>query len=443
MLWKSCGVIGLWWFSVTCLHAGDIADNWHQWRGPEATGVSRTATPPFAWSESKNVHWKVDVEGQGGSSPIVWDDKIFLLTAVDTDRVDPSKTPPGKQSNNNPFGIKYPNTFHDYVVLCLDRDSGDTLWRRVATTQVPAEGHHLDNDFASSSPTTDGERLYVWFGSAGLFCYSLDGDLLWQQDLGSAKTRLSFGEGSSPVVEDDLVIVTRDQEGQSYIMAFDARNGEERWRQNRDEPSCWATPIVVERNGQRQLITNGHNRVRSYDLRDGTLLWECSGQVSNVIPSPVSDGNRVVCMSGYRGSSVMALPLDGQGDLREADSVLWKRDKDTPYVPSPLLYDGYLYFNRSNDAILTCLDAKSGDVLISRTRMQGLRGVYASPVGAQDRVYFVGRSGTTLVLEKGPEYKVLASNHLDEHFDASPALAGDQLFLRGEHSLYCLKASDR
>lgn len=419
--------------------ADEIDNNWHQWRGPEANGVSRTATPPLTWSETENIKWKVEVEGQGGSSPIVWGDKVFLLTTVDTKKVDESKTAPGDQTHKNPFGIKYPNTFHDYVALCLDRATGKELWRKVVTTKVPVEGHHNDNDYASSSPTTDGERLYIWFGSAGFYCYTIDGEFVWERDLGTAETRLSFGEASSPTVYDGKVILTRDQEQQSYITVMDAKSGKTIWRKDRDEPSCWATPIVVEHDGVQQLITNGHNRVRSYNLADGELIWECGGQVSNVSPSPVSDGKTVYCMSGYRGSSVMALPLDSKGDISETDKITWKKDKDTPYVPSPILYDGHLFFNKSNENTLTCLDAKTGESLINRTRMQGLRGVYASPVGAMDRVYYVGRNGVTLVIEKGSELKVLATNELDDHIDSSPALAGKQLFLRGEKNLYCIE----
>lgn len=426
-------------FAATSVFGQDFANNWHQWRGPEFSGVSRTATPPVTWSENENIQWKVAVAGQGGSSPIVWQDKVFLLTAVNTGKVDAEKTPPDDQTHRNPFGIKYPNTFYDYVVLCLDRNTGRTLWRKVAATQVPVEGHHHDNDYASSSPTTDGKRLYVWFGSAGFYCYSLDGKLLWKRDFGPARTRLSFGEGSSPVVYNDRVVLTRDQEDQSYLLALDAKTGDTLWEKNRDEPSCWATPIVVAFDGKQQLVTNGHNRVRSYDLANGDLLWECGGQVSNVTPSPVSDGTAVYCMSGYRGSSAMALPLSAQGDISDSERVIWKREKDTPYVPSPLLYDNLLYFNRLNDAILTCLDAKTGEVLIGRTRMPKIAGVYASPVGADGRVYFAGRNGTTLVLEKGETMTVLATNVLDEHFDASPALVADQLFLRGEEYLYCIR----
>jgi outer membrane protein assembly factor BamB len=194
----------------------------------------------------------------------------------------------------------------------------------------------------------------------------------------------------------------------------------------------------VEHKGIEQLITNAHHRVRSYDLANGDLIWECGGQVFNVTPSPVTDDEFVYCMSGYRGSAAMALPLDAASDITGTDQIVWSKSRGTPYVPSPILYDGLLYFNQSNDAILTCLDAKTGETLIERTRMPGIRGLYASPVGASDRVYFVGRDGVTLVLEKGPEFKVLATNTLAEPTDATPALVGHQIFLRGENSLYCI-----
>jgi outer membrane protein assembly factor BamB len=323
-------------------------------------------------------------------------------------------------------------------VLCLDRTTGKAIWRKVATEQVPTEGHHRDNDFASSSPTTDGRRLYVWFGSAGLYCYSLDGELIWKRDLGPAQTRLSFGEASSPMLHDGKLIVTRDLDSQSSITVFDAKTGDTIWRKERDEPSCWATPIVVEHEGIEQLITNAHHRVRSYDLANGDLIWQCGGQVFNVTPSPVTDGEAVYCMSGYRGSSAMALPLDATGDITDSDQIVWSKSRGTPYVPSPILYDGLLCFNQTNDAILTCLDAKTGQTLIERTRMPSIRGLYASPVGASNRVYFVGRNGVTLVLEKGPEFRVLATNKLDEPMDATPALVGNQVFLRSEKSLYCI-----
>ena len=415
---------------------------WHQWRGPNANGVAPNANPPTTWSEDHNVLWKVPINGRGASTPIVWGDKVFLLTTIDTGKVDSDLPAPDDQPER-PFGITYPNTVHQYVVVCLDRNTGEEIWRRVATEQIPNEGHHGDNSFASSSPTTDGKRLFVWFGGAGMFCFDFEGTLLWNRDLGEAKTRLSFGEAASPVYHSGRIIVTRDQEDQSYLVVLDAGTGDTIWRVDRNEPSGWSTPLVKLYRGQTQLITNGKTRVRSYDLDSGKLIWECGGQASNVTPSPVGLGDLVFCMSGYRGSALYALPLDAKGDITETDKVRWSLDRSTPYVPSPLLYDNLLYFNQSNQAVWSCHDAKTGESQMERVRLPALRQIYASPVGAAGRVYVCGRRGKTLVLEHGTTFKVLAENELDEGCDASPAIVGNQLFLRGRTHLYCLSESGR
>ncbi len=417
------------------------ARNWHQWRGPDGNGVSSTADPPLRWSEDANVRWKVPVEGRGSSTPIVWESRIYLLTAVDTEKVDPSLPRPEDQPKRV-FGITYPNTEHEFVVLCLDRATGDTIWRRSAARKIPHEGHHGDNDFASASPTTDGERLYCWFGSAGFYCYDLDGKEIWERDLGKVYMEASLGEGCSPVVYGDRVIVVRDQQRQSYIQILDAKTGDPVWRKDRDEPGAWATPIVVEHDGTRQVITAASNRVRSYDLRDGRVIWECGGLTGNVIPSPVFDSGLVFCMSGYQGSSLLALPISAIGDITGTGAVAWRKSRGTPYVPSPLLYEGRLYFNQSNRAIWSCLEAKTGRTVLERTRLPELANVYASPVAADGRIYVTGRNGTTLVLEHAREFKVLATNALDDTVDASLALAGREVFLRGRKFLYCIAGRD-
>ncbi len=417
-----------------------IARNWHQWRGPEANGVSRTAKPPLRWSESENVQWKVSIEGNGNSTPIVWEDRVFLTAAINTGRVDP-KFPKPEDQPRRIFGIVYPNTYYQFVVMCFDRNSGNERWRKVAAELVPHEGHHGDNDFASASPTTDGERLYCWFGSAGLYCYDLDGDLLWKRDLGKAYMGASLGEGCSPVVRDGKLIIVRDHERQSMIYVLDAKSGKTLWKKKRDEDSAWATPPVVERNGKTQIIAAASNKVRSYDLETGDVIWECSGLTGNVIPCPVVEGDFVYCMSGYLGNALLALPLTERGDFSGSDKIAWKSSRGTPYVPSPLLYDGMLYFTQSNSAILSCVDAKTGKSFYKRTRMQGISGVYASPVGSSGRVYITGRNGKTIVLDRSQEYKVLATNKLDEPVHASPALAGNQVFIRSRKSLYCIQAS--
>ncbi len=421
-------------------------NNWHQWRGPEANGVSRTATPPIEWGpikkgKSKNIHWKAPIDGKGSSTPIIWDNKVFLLTAIDTGKVDPLLPKPEDQPKRV-FGITFPNTVQAFVVLCLDRNSGKELWRRTATHCIPHEGHHGDNDFASASPTTDGERLFCWFGSAGLFCYDLHGKKLWDRDLGKATMEASLGEGCSPVVHGGKLVIVRDQQRQSTIEVLDAKTGKTLWMADRDEPNAWATPMVLDRGGKTQIITAASNMVRSYDMNDGRIIWQCGGLTGNVIPSPVVDGNVVYCMSGYEGYALLALPLGATGDISDSGQIVWAKHRATPYIPSPLLYEGLLYFNQSNQSILSCLDCKTGATVMDRTRLSGISNIYASPVGADGRIYITGRNGTTLVLQRSRELKVLATNELDDPIDASPALAGNQLFLRSSKFVYCI-AEDR
>lgn len=411
--------------------------NWHQWRGPEANGVSRTAAPPMEWSEDTNIQWKVPIDGAGTSTPIVWQDKVFLLTAINTGIVDPSLPKPEDQPERV-FSIKYPNTVYQFVVLCLNRETGQELWRQTATEGTPHEGHHSDNSFASASPTTDGERLYCWFGSMGLYCYDLTGKKLWERDLGKAYIGASLGEGCSPVVHNDRLVIVRDHARQSSIEVLDAKTGETLWQQDRDEPNAWATPRVIEHGGQTQVITAASNLIRSYDLDDGHIIWQCSGLTGNVTPSPVVEDGVVYCMSGYEGSALLALTIASTGDVSDSDAILWSQSRGTPYVPSPLLYDGLLYFNQSNQAILSCVDAHTGELLIDRERLPGVSNLYASPVGADGRVYFTGRNGTTVVFERSRKLNILAQNQLDDQIDASPALAGNQLLLRSRQFLYCI-----
>ena len=414
-------------------------DNWHQWRGPNATGVSTTANPPVTWGEDENIKWKVAIEGQGTSTPIIWGDKVFVLTAINTGVKDPSIPDPEDQPKTNFFDIKQPNAQHAFVVLCLDRNSGKEIWRQVATTKIPHQGAHNDNDFAPASPTTDGKHLYCWFGSAGLFCYDLQGNKIWEKKLGEVKVGSSLGEGCSPVLHEGKLVIVRDHAGQSTIEVLDAKTGKTLWKRERDEGNAWATPRIIQHSGKTQVITTASGFVRSYDLDTGDIIWQCSGLTGNAIPCPVVEGDYVICMTGYQGYSAMAIPLTETGDISDSEKILWKKERGTPYIPSPLLYEGLIFYNQSNQAILTCLDAKTGEVAFGPKRVGELSNIYASPVGAGGRVYLTGRNGNTLVLERGPEYKVTALNKLDERFDASPALAGNQLFLRGAKHLYCIE----
>jgi outer membrane protein assembly factor BamB len=421
-------------------HAGDNdrLANWPQWRGPLATGMSPDGDPPTKWDEKTNMRWKIALPGRGSSTPIIWGDQVFVLTAIDTGRTaDPKDIPtpdPRLEKKTKP-----PTIYYQFIVLSYDRKTGKERWRQVAAEQVPHEGHHDTHSYAAASPTTDGRFLYVSFGSRGVYCYDLDGKLIWKRDdLGRMQTRFGWGEGVSPVIHGDLLFVNWDQEVNSFLLALDAKTGKTRWKVDRSEPTSWTTPLVVEHKGKTQLIVGGTNKVRSYDPETGKVIWECGKMTINVIPSPVSAEGVVYCMSNYNGSVVLALPLDATGDITGTDKVHWESHKGAPYVPSPLLAGDRLFFTVGNNAILNCLDTKTGNEVFSG-RLPGAKTFYSSPVGAKDRLYFTSREGTTLVIRRADKLEILATNTLDDTIDGSPAIVGKQLFLRGEKNLYCIE----
>jgi outer membrane protein assembly factor BamB len=303
---------------------------------------------------------------------------------------------------------------------------------------LPHEGHHRDHGFASHSPVTDGQRVYAWFGSRGLHCYDLDGQLKWSKDFGRMQTKNSFGEGSSPALHGNVIVVTWDHEDEDFITALDKETGKELWRQARDEETSWATPLIVPHDGKAQVVTSATRKIRSYDLATGKLLWECAGMTANVIPTPVAADGLVYPISGFRGNALLAIRLGRAGDLTDSDAIAWRHNRSTPYVPSPLLYGDRLYFFASNNSILSCFDAKSGKAVLDAQRLEGPSGFYASPLGAGGRVYLTGRNGVSVVIKHADTLEVLATNRLDDRFDASPAAAGPELFLRGHENLYCL-----
>ena len=407
--------------------------NWAQWRGPDATGVSRSANPPTEWSETKNVRWKVVIPGRGSASPIVWGERVYLTTAV----------PVGVtgDAQHAARGSVTPRGVHRFLVMAVDRKTGRTVWERVAREQEPHEQSHVDNGtWASGSPVTDGERLFAYFESFGLYAYDLEGKLLWEKDLGDKKMRNEFGEGSTPALYGNTLVVVWDHiGGQSFVIALDKRDGKELWRVPRKEIDTWATPLVLNVNGRPQVIVPAMERVRAYDLENGSLVWESDGLTMNAIPSPVHADGLVFLMSGFRGNDLKAVRVaEAKGDIDGTSAIVWTLDRDTPYVPSPVLVDGILYFLKSNSGILTAVDARTGKPHYANQRLDGVPNVFASPVAAQGRIYVPGREGTTLVIRSGPAYEVLAKNVLDDGFDASPALVDNEMFLRGYKYLYAI-----
>jgi len=439
--------------------------NWPQWRGPLGNGIAPDANPPVAWSETSNVKWKVRIPGNGTATPIIWGNQVFIQTAIPTGKKmeapaekaalspvpqvagvpqAPADPPSGDRPRpRRPGGggggrSEKPTEFHEFVLLCLDRQTGKTLWQRVATNSVPHEGHHQDHGYASHSPLTDGQLVFAWFGSRGLYCYDMTGKLQWSQDFGDQRTAAGFGEGGSPALHGDTLIVNWDHEGEDFITALDKKTGKTIWKESRNERTSWATPFIVTHDGKPQVITAASDKVRSYDLATGKVIWECGGLGSNVIPTPVAGDGLIFAMSGHQRPALLAIKLGRTGDLTGTDAIAWKVEKETPYVPSSLLVGDSLYFFSRTSGRLSCFEAKTGRPRYEATPIEALSGVYASPVSAAGRIYLVGRNGASVVIKPSEKLEVIATNKLDEKFDASPAVVGKELFLRGHEYVYCL-----
>lgn len=415
---------------------------WHHWRGPTANGVAASnAIPPVTWGAETNVRWTADIRGIGTSTPIVHGNQIFVLSAEKTDRR--AESPPRNNSRNKtrPDGFIY-----RFLVTCFERTEGRMLWQRTAVEEAPHEGHHPSHTYAGSSPATDGEHLYVSFGSRGIYCYSLSGDVEWKQDLGNMHTRYGWGESVTPVVHGDSLIINWDQEDHSFIACLNALTGAVMWKTERaGEVTSWNTPLVTEFNGKTIVVANGTNRVRGYDLSNGQELFSCPGQTVNAIPSPLRYKDSVIAMSGYRGSLAVSIPLSTSGSLDDTDRLNWTHSGGTPYVPSPIIHGRRLIFTSSNRDVLSVLDADTGKRIGEPMRLTGLGSMYASPVLANGHLYFLGRDGTCIVLEDGKNgFEVAAVNRINDATDASPVAVDNQLLLRSHTKLYCFEqANDR
>lgn len=411
--------------------------NWPHWRGVDGNGVS-AGKPPLTWSSEKNVKWKVPIEGKGSGSPIIWKDRVFVVTAEPVGGAAAPAQPQPRQRRGRGRGVA-PSEMH-FKVMCFDRENGKRIWEQTATTQKPNAAVHPDNNFASASPCTDGNYLYAHFGSRGLYCYDLDGKLIWKRtDFPAMTTRGSFGEGSSPTLVDDMIIVPHDHEGESFLYAFNKKNGEDIWKVARDEPTNWATPLIVEHEGKKQVIMNGQNYVRSYDLTSGKELWRCGGQTQRPCASPVVFEDMVVVTSGHRGSFMGAFKLDGSGDIGGTDSVAWSLQSNTPDIASPVLSGNRLYYIKGKGGVLSCQDVKTGKEIFGATRLPSLKTMYASLFAANGHIFLTDREGTTLVIKDADKFEVVETNRLGETVDATPAAVDNQLFIRGEKHLFCIQ----
>ena len=415
------------------------AGSWPSLRGPERTGSVPGANPPIEWSEDKNVLWKVELDGTGHASPVISGGLVYVLSAVNKEPA-PAPVPPPSGDERPPRVT--PTQKHQFVVSAHELGSGEVTWRTVVREEVPHESLHPTASQASASPVTDGKYVWAFFGSRGLYCLdAASGEVLWEADFGTQNTRNEFGEGSSPVVHGDRIVVNWDHEGDSFIVALNKTTGEELWRAARDERTSWSTPLVVRDGDRDVVVSSAENRVRGYDLASGEVLWHVGGLGPNVVPTPVADDETVWVMSGYRDAYGMAIGYRGaRGDLTGTDRVRWGTDRGLSYVPSAVLVDGRIYFFQRFSGILSCHELSTGDACYEQLRID-LENIYASPVAAGDRIYAVARDGAAVVFRAGKEFEILARNQLDDVFNATPAIVGDMLVMRGDRYLYGIAAA--
>ena len=412
--------------------------NWPSWRGVTGNGVAPdSSNPPKEWSEEKNIFWKIKLPGLGHSTPVIWQDKIFLTSAIPFgDVTEPPiyDNAPGSH-DNSPVAQK-----HKFVVLCIDKKTGETIWSTKCNELFPHEGGHKSGSLASASPVTDGKQVIAYFGSHGL--YSIDcqsGKIIWKRDLGKMATKHGHGEGSSPVLKGNTIIINWDHEKESAIYAIDKNTGKNIWKVDRKEVTSWSTPIIVKSGEKNQVIVSSTQRIRGYDMNNGKVIWECSGMSNNVVASPVSENEKVYLGCSYDKRAMIAIDIkEAKGDITDTDHVMWSTNKRTPYVPSPLLYKGTLYYLSHYQGILSVTHAESGETKAGPFRISSLRDIYSSPIGAGDHVYITSREGLTIVLSHNDEPEPVAFNKLDDSFSASAAISGNQIFLRGEKFLYCI-----
>jgi len=412
------------------------ANDWLTWRGPHGNGTAE-GDPPVEFSREENLRWRTTIPGRGFSTPIVWNGRIFLTTAValEQEHAPPPGTPLGSRGSGG-AGLAR----HVFVVMALDFKSGNEIWRRTVTTAEPHQGYHRTyGSHASNSPVTDGETLFVSFGSRGIYALDFDGEVQWKTNLDAPMMmRYSFGEGSAPVVHGDTLLLNCDQEEQSYLLALDKNTGRERWRSNHDGLSTWAPPLVTEVDGLTQVITPGET-TRAHDLETGDIIWSVEGLGTNAIPTPLRQDDFILLMTGHRNPNLMAVRLGGEGDLTGTEAVMWTNRRGNAYTPSPVLHEG-VYYVLSDRGFFTAFDAHTGETFYQQQRIPDLTQFKASPVAASSRLYVAGENGIVTVLKLGKEFEVLARNSMgaDEMFIASPVVVGDTLLLRGQSDLYAV-----
>jgi len=429
---------------------GGLLALWPAWRG-DGTGVSPEKRLPIQWSTSQNVRWRVSVPGYGWSCPVVAGDKVFLTTAICDKQTPPPRSGPGG-------GEEAPNKAFRWEVHCLDRLTGKTLWKQIAAEHKPRTGNHITNTYATETPVTDGERVYAYFGTAGVFCYDMAGKLLWSRDLGAYRVFANWGTSSSPAFDGERLFVLCDNEQQSFLVALDKKTGKDVWRVTRSERSTWSTPILWRNTKRTELVCMGSGYFRSYDPVTGRELWRCGSERSLPVNTSGGKGGSGGCKASpvagrdmlYVGMSsksrgqelgpMWAIKAGGSGDISKPNQhIAWFRNDAGPHFTSAVLDGERLYvFPPHNHGVLSCFDAKTGATIYAEP-LPGAAGFKASPCLFDGKIFCTDENGTTFVVEAGPKLKLLRKNSVNEMTWSSPAIAGGAIYLRTVGHLYCIK----
>jgi outer membrane protein assembly factor BamB len=425
------------------------AGHWPQFRGKDAAGVSDGANLPDAWdaANGKGVVWKTRIPGLAHSSPVVWGDQVFVTTAVSS--LPNATFKPGLYGEGT---ASEDTTVQKWQLLSLDRKTGTIQWQRTAYEGVPKEKRHIKATYANATPATDGKHVAAFFGSQGLYVYDLAGTLKWKRDLGRLDAgayddpSYEWGNASSPILYQDLVIVQCDQQKDSFLIALRLSDGEIAWKAARDEQPSWATPTVFPGSGKggAELVTNAPKFIRGYDPKTGRELWRL-GRSSNITaPTPIFDGDLIVVMSGRRPNApIFVLKAGAQGDITlpegatSGGSVVWTKEKAGSYMPTPIAYGGHLYVLK-NQGILSCYDLRTGELRYEQRLPDVTSGFSASPVAADGKLYLPSEDGEILVVKAGPSFALVGRNAMGQPLMATPAISGRMLLVRGERELVAI-----
>ncbi|MFC2116398.1 PQQ-binding-like beta-propeller repeat protein [Bacteroidota bacterium] len=415
---------------------------WPQFRGEKSNMIAHAKNLPLEWGNEQNIKWKVPLSGKGWSSPIVWDNRVFITEAIlDESSYTPDTTIEPRRRRVNPQDATY-----RWMVYCLDLNSGELLWEQVAHEGKPGIETHNDNTYASETPVTDGKRVYAYFGMTGLFCYDIEGNLIWEKNLGAFESQSGWGTAISPVLYKDKLYMQMDNQKESFLLALNKETGEEIWRIPREEKTNWSTPVIWKNSVRTELVTGGQ-KARSYDPETGQLLWELEMGGGRNISSPVANKDLLFTGNEKRrdgGGFLFAVKAGSEGDITPpvgdsiSSGILWSRSNSGLSMPSPLLYDGYIYI-LDRSGFIFCFEEATGKTVYPRTRVPGAGPFWASPWINDGKVWCLDERGTTHVIKTGAEFEVLSTNSIEDKFWSSTAITGQGYIFRGVENLYCVK----